>query len=90
VSSQNYVLNVDVPTSPKGHTIGVLGLGEFKNGGTYDLDPEQVDYFRNYHGFVTDQGTWALGPTPVQATFPEGITAEVKKTEAPVQKEATK
>jgi hypothetical protein len=43
-------VTVNFPNSPAGAVIEVAGLGEFENGGTYDVTDEQVQTFLAVQG----------------------------------------
>lgn len=100
-----YELTIDMPNLTKGAEVEIPGLGVFKNGSTTVLEDEQVATFRTYNRaygeMVVDEETKmtmpsevTLGPTPLQAVWPEGISVEAvkeepKKTAAPAPAAAT-
>jgi hypothetical protein len=78
MSDAQYVLVVDIPGSPKGEGVAITGLGEFKNGSSYDISKEQADNFRALNStqeMVYDSKTnevlgaeMVQGPTLLQAS----------------------
>lgn len=85
-----YQIKLDLPNLGKGVPVEIPGLGVFENGTTTTLSADQVATFRTVHrvdkGKVDDKGSyvsdWQLGPSPADANFQEGITAqEVDATE---------
>jgi hypothetical protein len=81
MSNATYELTVQVPTLRKGAPVQVPGLGQFDNGYVYELTDEQVDSFRTYNHSFDDDGNFVLGPTPLQANLPVGLSVNTKKTE---------
>jgi len=45
MSDAGFTLTVDDPSYPPGTPIGIPGLGEFENGSTTDISPEQAEAF---------------------------------------------
>jgi len=42
-----YVLELDVPGTPKGQEVEIPGLGVFKNGQSYDITEDEAENYRN-------------------------------------------
>jgi hypothetical protein len=78
----SYKITLDLPNLPKGQGVAINGLGEFKNGRSYTITPEQHDQFRAFNSVQVDdeenpgQVVNKLGPTLLQARFQDGITVE--------------
>jgi hypothetical protein len=88
-----YELTVDQPNSPKGTPIQIVGLGTYKNGGTYSVSKDEADRFRSHHtrqesvyaedGSVVGSKT-SSGPTLLQAsTNMLGVTVETVSSSSP-------
>jgi len=45
MSDAGFTITVDDPSYPPGTPIGIHGLGEFENGSTTDISPEQAEAF---------------------------------------------
>lgn len=76
-----YKITIDKANLGKGAEVFIDGLGTFKNGETAVVSNDQVEHFRNAHGYTdTSGGTpqWVQGPTLGQA-FGEGTGITVER-----------
>lgn len=72
-----YEVTLDLPGTPKGEPVQIVGLGTFDNGSTFEVTKEEAEYYRAFHVRqepIVDDETQAilgseavLGPTLLQA-----------------------
>ena len=80
----SYKLTVNLPNQGAGTKVLITGLGEFDNGGEYEITEVQAATFRTAQGKAVsstdDKGNvtygWEDGPNLTEARFPEGVRAE--------------
>src|SRR5215213_103232 len=64
-----YVLELHVPGAVKGETFAIMGLGEFKNGSTYEVTEAEANRFRDLNPTseaIVDEETQAILGTEVK------------------------